>query len=262
MIGERYEYIIYMKNVAENVNFSLEELSSQNNSSRRTSRYRCEGIVFHKNTKKLHILSYRTKKYIRTTPFWMTRSSKGMFHENIIDRPISGRLRKKIGPKVQKPTIQKFKNVKNSTIFKIWSRGPKIMRNGAKHFLSTQTFHFWPHETPEIRTSTKELILKIWKFAIFHILSAKCKVIPRVVLSKNSYLKVIPLKSSGNLDAFCTINEYAETYRSKYTFYSSQLILLENYIVRIIFKKTILFHMFRTFVTQFVTPNCLINIDF
>ena len=54
------------------------------------------------------------------------------------------------------------------------------------------------------------------------------KVIPRVVLSKNSYLKVIPLKSSGNVDAFCTINEYAETYRSKYTFYSSQLILLEN----------------------------------
>ena len=51
MIGERYEYIIYMKNVAENVNFSLEELSSQNNSSRRTSRYRCEGIDFHKNTK-------------------------------------------------------------------------------------------------------------------------------------------------------------------------------------------------------------------
>ena len=145
----------------------------------------------------------------------MTRSSKGIFHGNIIDRPISGRLRKKIGPKVQKPTIQKFKNVKNSTIFKIWSRGPKIMRNGAKHFLSTQTFHFWPHETPVIRTSTKELILKIWNFAIFHIPTNKWK--------------VIPLKSSGNLDAFCTINEYAETYRSKYTFYSSQLILLEKF---------------------------------
>ena len=53
MIGERYEYIIYMKNVAGNVNFSLEELSSQNNSSRRTSRYKCEGIGFHKNTKKI-----------------------------------------------------------------------------------------------------------------------------------------------------------------------------------------------------------------
>ena len=36
-------------------------------------------------------------------------------------------------------------------------------------------------------------------------------------------------KSSGNLDAFCTINEYAETYRSKKTFYSSQLILPENF---------------------------------
>ena len=162
----------------------------------------------------------------------MTRSSKGIFHGNIIDRPISGRLWKNFGPEVQKPTIQKFKNVKIQ-LFKIWFRGPKIMRNGAKHFLSTQTFHFWPHETPVIRTSTKELILKIWNFAIFHILSAKSKVIPRVVLSKNSYLKVIPLKSSGNLDAFCTINEYAETYRSKYTFYLSQPILLENYSVRI-----------------------------
>ena len=192
----------------------------------------------------------------------MTRSSKGIFHENIIDRPISGRLWKKFGPKVQKPTNQKFKNVKNSTIFKIWFRGPKIMRNGAKHFLSTQTFHFWPHETPVIRTSTKELILKIWNFAIFHIPTNKWKVIPRVVLSKNSYLKVIPLKSSGNLDVFCTINECAETYRSKYTFYWSQLILLGNFSVRIIFTKTILFHMFRTFVTKFVTPNCLINIDF
>ena len=163
----------------------------------------------------------------------MTRSSKGIFHGNIIDRPISCRLWKKFWPKVQKPTIQKFKNVKNSTIFKIWFRGPKIMRNGAKHFLSTQTFHFWPHETPAIRTSTKELILKIWNFASFHILTNKWKVIPRVVLSKNSYLKVIPLKSAGNLDAFCTINEYAETYRSKYTFYSSQLILLGNCSVRI-----------------------------
>ena len=127
--------------------------------------------------------------------------------------------------KIQK--CQKF------NFFKIWFRGPKIMRNGAKHFLSTQTFHFWPHETPVIRTSTKELIQKIWNFAIFHILSTKWKVIARVILSKNSYLKVIPLNTSGNLAAFCTINEYTETYRSKYTFYWSQLILLGNFSVRI-----------------------------
>ena len=53
----------------------------------------------------------------------MGRSYKGIFFENITDRPIFGRINQNSAAKVHKPTIQKSKIIKKSFFRKIDGNG-------------------------------------------------------------------------------------------------------------------------------------------
>ena len=94
----------------------------------------------------MEYLSYRRKKCELTAPFWMGRSYKSIFSENITDRPIFGRINQNSAVKINKLTIQKSKIIKNSFFRKIdpnsvsWSIlvqehpiTPKVLISGGKN---------------------------------------------------------------------------------------------------------------------------------
>ena len=157
----------------------------------------------------------------------MGRSYKGIFSENITDRPIFGRINQNSAAKVHKPTIQKSKIIKKSFFRKIdandvsWSilvqkrpTTPKVLIFDGKNSSHEELIQYQFFE--------KSTFLVFFEFYVFR------KVILRRTQRKNYHLKVLPMSSWDFLDVFCTINEYTTTPRSKNTFCQSTLILLEN----------------------------------
>ena len=154
----------------------------------------------------------------------MRRSYKGIFSENITDRPIFGRINQNSAAKVHKPTIQKPKIIKNWFFQKSDAEG--VSRSILVQELPT---------TPKAlifdsKNSSHEELIQHQFFEKSHFLTffdfhMSRKVILRRTQRKNYHLKDLSTNSSDFLDVFCTINEYTTTSRSKNTFCQSTLIL-------------------------------------
>ena len=157
----------------------------------------------------------------------MGRNYKGIFSQNMTDRPIFGWINKNSAVKVRKPTIQKSKIIKKWFFQKIDSKGvpwwmlaqkrpttPKVLIFGDKNSSHEELIQ---HQFFE-----KSTFLIFFEFYVFP------KVIRIRTQRKNYHLKVLPMSSWDFLDVFCTINEYTTTPRSKNTFCQSTLILLGN----------------------------------
>ena len=157
----------------------------------------------------------------------MGRSYKGIFSENITDRPIFGRINQNSAAKVHKPTIQKSKIIKKSFFHKIdandvsWSilvqkrpTTPKVLIFDGKNSSHEELIQYQFFE--------KSTFLLFFEFHMSR------KVTLRRTQRKNYHLKVLPTNSLDFLDVFCTINECTTTSRSKNTFCQSTPILLEN----------------------------------
>ena len=174
----------------------------------------------------METLSYRGKKCELTASFWMGRSYKGIFSENITDRPIFGRINQNSAAKVHKPTIQKSKIIKKSFFHKIdandvsWSilvqerpTTPKVLIFDDKNSSHEELIQYQYFE--------KSTFLLFFEFHVSR------KVTLRRTQRKNYHLKVLPTNSLDFLDVFCTINECTTTFRSKNTFWQSTPILLK-----------------------------------
>ena len=175
----------------------------------------------------MDILSYRRKKCEWMAPFWMVRSYKSIFSENITDRPIFGRINQNSAVKINKFTIQKSKIIKNSFFRKIdpknvsWSillqerpTTPKVLifddRNSSREELIQYRFY------------EKSTFLFFFEFHVSR------KVTFKRTQRKNYHLQVLPTNSLDFLDVFCTINECTTTFKSKNTFSQSTPVLLKN----------------------------------
>ena len=66
-------------------------------------------MEFQENSQKL---VYESKFNVRTATFLGERTLRGIFSENMIDRPIFGRINQNSADKVHKPTIRKIENYK------------------------------------------------------------------------------------------------------------------------------------------------------
>ena len=161
----------------------------------------------------------------------MGRSYKGIFYENMTDRPIFGRINPNSADKVHKPTIQKWK------IIKKWFF-QKIDAGGASWWILAQK----RSTTPKVlifdgkNSSHKELIqhqfFEKLTFLVFFEFNVSRKVILRRTQRKNYHLKVLPTNSWDFLDVFCTINEYTTKFRSKNTFFQSMLLSYLNIVTQ------------------------------
>ena len=77
-------------------------------------------MEFEENSQKL---VYGSKFNVRSWTFLGERTLRGIFSENMTDRPIFGRINQNSADKVHKPTIQKSKIIKNWFFQKIDSKG-------------------------------------------------------------------------------------------------------------------------------------------
>ena len=152
-------------------------------------------------------LVYGSKFNVRSATFLGERTLRGIFSENMTDRPIFGRINQNSAGKVHKPTIQKSKIIKKWFFQKIdaeraswWSLAqkrpttPKVLIFGGKNSSHEELIQ---HQFFEKST-----------FLVFFEFNVSRKVILRRTQGKNYHLKVLPTNSWDFLDVFCTINEY------------------------------------------------------
>ena len=147
------------------------------------------------------------------TTFWLRRSYKDIFSENITNQPIFGRINQNSAAKVHKPTIQKSKIIKNWFFQKSDAEG--VSRSILVQELPT---------TPKVlifdsKNSSHEELIQHQFFEKSHFLTffdfhMSRKVILRRTQRKNYHLKVLPMNSLNFLDVFCTINQYFLSFRT------------------------------------------------
>ena len=157
----------------------------------------------------------------------MGRIYKGIFSENMTDRPIFGRINQDSADKVHKPTIKKWKIIKKWFFQKTDAKGVSWWILAQKRPTTPKVLIF------DGKNSSHEELIQYQffeksTFLVFFEFHVSRKVILRRTQRKNYHLKVLPTNSWDFLDVFCTINEYTTTPRSKNTFFQSTLILLEN----------------------------------
>ena len=145
----------------------------------------------------------------------MGRSYKGIFSENMTDRPIFGRINQDSADKVHKPTIKKSKIIKKKKWF-----FQKTDAKGVSWWILAQE----RPTTPKVlifddkNSSHEELIqyqfFEKSTFLVFFEFHVSRKVILRRTQRKKYYLKALSMNSLNFLDVFCTINQYFLSFRT------------------------------------------------
>ena len=143
----------------------------------------------------------------------MGRSYKGIFSENMTDRPIFSWINQNSADKVHKPTIQKSKIIKKWFFQKIDAKGVSWWILAQERPTTPKVLIFDGKNSSHEELIQHQFFEKSHFFTFFDFHMSR-KVILRRTLRKNYHLKALSMNSLNFLDVFCTINQDFFSFRT------------------------------------------------